>query len=113
VAVVAGVGLAGLQADPPDGKAEPTVPMVPAGSLIAGKLNSTGYTLIYGSQKTAVQAATMFPPLGDSMPAEATGPMQSERPWPGMQSDNQPTTQSWTAVTAPMPRPTEAKRRKR
>ena len=64
-------------------------------AFVAGQLSQSGYTLQYGSAKTAAFAASLLPTLGDSMPAEPSGPMQSERAWGGPQV--------WTAAATSTP----------
>ncbi len=58
---------------------------------IYGQLNRSGYTLDYRSAAAAQEAAHALPPLGDNMPADATGALQVQRPWAGQQT--------WTAAT--------------
>jgi hypothetical protein len=69
---------------------------------IYGQLNRSGYTLDYRSTAAAQEAAHALPPLGDNMPADATGALQAQRPWTGPQT--------WTAA-APAAHPSKSQPR--
>ncbi len=54
---------------------------VPAETSVSGQISRQGYTLRFGSHSLAEQMAALLPPLGDGMPAEATGVLETQRVW--------------------------------
>lgn len=64
---------------------------------LTGRIDTSGYTLLYTSADVATAVATTLPPLGDAMPADATGPQQAQRTWNGPQT--------WAAATPAFHKP--------
>ncbi len=60
----------------------------PPAPAISGQITPQGYTATYLTRNDAELAAALLPPLGDGMPAEATGELQSEHLWNGSQRWN-------------------------
>ena len=74
---------------------------LPDGRLLARmQLSRSGVTVTYPSVDTAKTAAQILPPLGDNLPADATGAIRSTRTWNGVQAWISPE----PARTKPAPR---------
>lgn len=72
------------------GTGDPAIPAMVAkkrdvSAGVQGEVSRSGYTLQYESAAVARYAAGLVPTLGDEMPLDASGPVQSKRRWGGVQ----------------------------